>query len=91
MLRLTLLTPLLLALLPVPKPLATLPRLLAMLLPPLVRPPLALPKLLATLPRLPAKPLPTLLRRCNLRRTAKNRGAGETSRPFSLVCSALPA
>ena len=61
-----------------------LPKRLATLLRPPVRPLRAPLLLLAMPPRLPAKPLPTLLRRCNLRRTAKYWGAGETSRPFSL-------
>jgi hypothetical protein len=85
------LTPLLLALPVLLKPLATLPRLLATLLLPPVRPLLVLPTLLATLPRLPAKPLPTLLRRCNLRRTAKNWGRGrKLPRPFSLPAARSP-
>ena len=71
---------------------ATLPRLLALLLRPLVRPLRAPVLLLAMPPRLPAKPLPTLLRRCNLRRTAKNWGRGGNLAPlfFALIGPAWP-
>lgn len=81
MLRLLPATPLLLVL----PPLATLPRLLALLPRLPVRLLRALLLLLATLPRLLAKLLPTPLRRCNLRRLAKRIGArGKPRAPFRL-------